>query len=128
MKVGAEEAGSILNEVSNRLNDNTRRIRVLEERLRNLDTRVNTAEQTEILDKNQVVKDIQGIQDELRIVRDRIANMDVDLQAIHREMKKAVAHSELKEMQNYIDLMNPILTKFVTKKELEEMIEERLKE
>lgn len=99
---------------------------MLEERLRNLDTRVNTTEQTEIFDKNQMVKDIQGIQDEVKILRDRVANIEVDIQAIHRELKKAVVHSEFKEIQKYIELINPILTKFVTKKEVEEVIEEKL--
>ncbi len=122
MKIGADESGNLLNEVSNRLNDNTRRIRVLEERLRNVDTRVNKAEQSEILDKNQTVKDVQHIQDTLRLIQDRIANLEVELQTTHKEIKKSVAHTELKEIQNYIELINPILTKFVTRKELEEII------
>ena len=63
MKLGVdEEQSALINEVSKRLNDNTRRIRVLEERLRNLDTQVNTAEQAELLDKNQTVKDAQNVQ------------------------------------------------------------------
>ena len=122
MKIGTDESGNLLNEVSNRLNDNTRRIRVLEGRLRNVDTRVNKAEQSEILDKNQAVKEVRNMQDDLRLVQDRIANLEVDIQTVHREIKKSVAHTELKEIQNYIELINPILTKFVTKKEVEEMI------
>ena len=125
MKLGTDESGNLLNEVSNRLNDNTRRIRVLEECLRNVDRRVNKAEQSEILDKNQAVKEVRDVQDTLRLMQDRVANLEVDIQAAHRDIKKSVAHTELKEIQNYIDLINPILTKFVTKKEVDEMLRKK---
>ena len=40
--------------------------------------------------------------------------------------KKSSEKSDLKELNNYLELISPITTKFVTKKELEDIIENKM--
>ncbi|NOR85238.1 hypothetical protein GQ473_03910 [archaeon] len=127
MKLNAQETpNSILNEVSRRLNDNTRRIRVLEEKILNIDSRVNTIEQNVINATKQINTGKQETDNELKELLDRLANFEIDIQTMKKTMKKTVTHGELKEINNYIELINPITTKFITKKELLDIIENRV--
>ena len=123
MKNTQETQNSILNEVTKRLNDNTRRIRVLEEKILNIDSRVNTIEQNVINATKQLNTGKQETDNELKELLDRLANFEVDIQTIKKALKKTVSHIELKELNNYLELINPITTKFVTKKELMDIIE-----
>src|SRR3989344_5016621 len=109
-----------VSEIVRRVNDNTRRVRVLEERFRNIESRLINLEKMMIDNlkqfndvSNQLSRDVSGM-------RDRMANAEVDIQTFKREQKKFVTKTEIKELENYISLINPILSKFVTRKELEE--------
>ncbi|MFB6182724.1 MAG: hypothetical protein ABEI78_01535 [Candidatus Nanohaloarchaea archaeon] len=114
----------LLNQIVNRVNDFNRRIRDLEEKVRNLNARVNTLDDS-LLDKTQDLEDeIQDLRDDLGDLRDRVANMEVDIKEINREKRKFVSSQELEEIENYMDLMNPIQSNLVTKDKVEDMIEE----
>ena len=127
MKLKTQDTpNSILNEVTRRLNDNTRRVRVLEEKLLNIDSRVNTIEQSVINATKQINIDRQETDNSVKEVFDRIANIEVDIQTFKKSLKKTVTHGELKEINNYLELISPITTKFVTKKELEDIIENKM--
>lgn len=113
----------LLNRIVNRVNDFNRRIRDLEEKVRNLTARVNTLDDS-LLDKtNDLQNDIQDLNADLEEVRDRIANMEVDIKELNREKKKYVTQQEIQEIENYMDLMNPIQSSFATKKEVKELID-----
>lgn len=109
----------------NRVNDFNKRIRDLEEKVRNLTARVNTLDDS-LLDKtNDLQDDIQDLEDDISDVRDRIANMEVDIKELNREKKKYVTQQEIDEIENYMDLMNPIQSSFTTKKEVKELLEKQ---
>jgi len=115
----------LLNRIVNRVNDFNRRIRDLEEKVRNLTARVNTLDDS-LLDKtNALQEDMQDLEDDLEGVRDRVANMEVDIKALNREKKKYVTEQQINEIENYMDLMNPIQSSFATKKEVKELINEK---
>ncbi len=115
----------LLNQVVDRVNDFNRRMRDIEEKVRNMNARVNNLDES-LLDKTQGLNDdIQDLEDELQQVRDRIANLEVDIQELNREKRKFVSSQELDEIENYMKLMNPINSSFVTKSEAEELLEEK---
>ncbi|MFT4892288.1 MAG: hypothetical protein ACI8Z7_000055 [Candidatus Nanohaloarchaea archaeon] len=114
----------LLNRIVDRVNDFNRRIRDLEEKVRNLTARVNTLDDS-LLDKTKdLSSDIQDLEDDLEEIRDRIANMEVDIKELNREKKKYVTEQQIDEIENYMDLMNPIQSNFATKKEVKEMVNE----
>lgn len=112
----------LINQIINRVNDFNRRMRDLEEKIRNLTARVNTLDDT-IMNKTKTInKDIQELEDEITEVRDRIANLEVDVKEINREKRKFVSKQELEEMENYMDLMNPVNSNFVTEKQVDQKV------
>lgn len=115
----------LLNRIVNRVNDFNRRIRDLEEKVRNLTARVNTLDDS-LLDKtNDLQDDIQDLEEDIGDIRDRIANMEVDIKELNREKKKFVTEQQIDEIENYMDLMNPIQSSFATKKEVKEIVEKQ---
>ena len=115
----------LLNQIVNRVNDFNRRVRDLEEKIRNLNARVNTLDDSLLNKTNSINDDIQDLRDEISEVRDRVANMEVDIKEIKRERRKYVTSQELEEVENYMDLMNPIKSSFATKKEVKDMVGEK---
>ena len=114
----------IVNQIIDRVNDFNRRVRGLEEKIRNLNARVNTLDDT-VLEKNKDLgNDIQDLEDEIAELRDRVANMEVDIKELNRERRKFVTSSEIEEIENYMDLMNPINSSFVTDKQLEKKLDD----
>lgn len=114
----------LLNQIVNRVNDFNRRVRDLEEKIRNLNARVNTLDDSLLNKTNSLNDDMQDLRDEMSELRDRIANMEVDIKEINRERRKYVTSQELNEVENYMDLMNPINSSFATKKEVKSMIKD----
>lgn len=115
----------LLNQVVNRVNDFNRRVRDLEEKIRNLNARVNTLDDT-LLNKTQDINnDIQELRDDMSELRDRLANMEVDIKELNREKRKYVTQQEIEEIENYMDLMNPIQSSFATKSEVKDLIDNR---
>lgn len=118
----------ILNQVVDQVKDFNRRVRDLEEKSRNLTARINNIDDT-LLDKTKKLSDdIEELNDELGDVRDRMANFEVDIKEINRERRKYVTDQEIEEIENYMELMNPINSSFVTKKEAKKMIEKETQE
>jgi uncharacterized protein YoxC len=114
-----------LNNVINRVNDFNRRIRDLEERIRNNSGKLENVDET-LLDKtNSLSRDIQDLEDELGELRDRIANIEVDIKEIRKQNKKFIEESQIEEFENYMDLMNPLNSSFLTEQQAKRMIEEK---
>ncbi|MFB6167155.1 MAG: hypothetical protein ABEJ62_02745 [Candidatus Nanohaloarchaea archaeon] len=111
-----------LNQVVNRVNDFNRRVRDLEEKIRNINARVNTLDDTLLNKTKSLSQDIQDLEDDISEIRDRLANMEVDIKEINREKRNFVSSQELDEIENYMELMNPINSSFATKKEVREIV------
>ena len=114
----------IINQVVDRVNDFNRRVRDLEEKIRNLSARVDALDDTVMNKTESNSEDIQDVENDINELSDRVANLEVDIKNINREKRKFVTSQELDEIENYMNLMNPINSSFMTEKEVKEMIEE----
>lgn len=119
---------SLLSELARRLNDNTRRIRLLEEQLENINSRVNKMEQSVMEATQEMNRSIQGFSEGADEMRDKIANISVDIQKINKHMQGLVNRREIKELQEYVDLLEPLTSKFATKKDVEDIVRKTLGE
>ena len=116
----------ILNELVERTNSNIRRLRVLEQNTESAVSRVNTLEnslreQSEGL-KGEMKKLSQGIREE----SERVVKLELALKDVLNSLKRMVSTTKIKELEHLIDVYNPLKSEFVTKQEVENMIEERL--
>jgi len=114
---------NIINQVVDRVNDFNRRVRDLEEKIRNLSARVDALDDTVMNKTEQNSEDIQGLENDMDELSDRMANIEVDIKNINREKRKFVTSQELDEIENYMNLMNPINSSFMTESDIEEKIE-----
>ena len=114
----------IINQVVDRVNDFNRRVRDLEEKIRNLSARINTLDDTVMNKTESNSENIQDIEEDVNQMSDRVANLEVDIKNINREKRKFVTSQELDEIENYMNLMNPINSSFMTQKEVKKMLEE----
>ncbi|MCK5321801.1 MAG: hypothetical protein KAJ47_00900 [Candidatus Aenigmarchaeota archaeon] len=117
---------TMLNEMSRRLNDNTRRIRVLEEKQDNIEDRLNVVEKRLMEDIQNVNKDLGAIQQDTKTLGDRLTNGEVDIKKLNIHIKKMISRKELAELREYIELITPLTSKFITRKEVEELIREHV--
>lgn len=115
----------LINQIVTRVNDFNRRVRDLEEKIRNLNARVNTLDDSLLNKTKKMGDDMQELEDDLSELRDRVANIEVDIKEINREKRKYVTSQEIEEIENYMDLMNPIQSSFATKKEVKDIVSDK---
>jgi hypothetical protein len=122
-----KDVQAVLNEVVRRANETVRRLRDLEEKDSLIENRLNTAETT-ILNltdgKRELDEKFTLKTDE---IEKNIMRIDNELLKINKISDKMAKKSEMKELENMISIYNPIKTNFITKEDVELMIEERLK-
>ena len=116
----------MLNSLVNRVNDNSKRIRELEEGIRNLKEQLNSLQSESLKQKKTIIENETSTKNSTKQILDRLANLEVDIDKVNREIKDLITRREFKEIENYLELINPITAKFVTRKEVEELIQERL--
>lgn len=112
-------------ELVRRVNDNARRIRMIEQRLDVVDSRIKGIEER-IIDEMSILKngfdqlalDVKELTKEIKEVR---GNMLKFSQSLEKTAKK----SEIKEIESLLDLYNPIKSRFITREELERILEDR---
>lgn len=120
--------GNLEGNVTERLNNNSRRIRQLEEDLGNIREQLKNLEDELIEQKRKSNENHNKIESEMSEVRDKIANMEVDIKNLNRKVRKLVPKREIKEIENYMDLINPVTSSFVTEKEVKKIVDEKLEE
>lgn len=118
----------VINEVVRRVKDFNRRIRDLEEKVRNLNARTNTIEDTMLEKTKKLNKDISELNNEVSELGDQIQNNAAELKNVQRRARKLVTRRELKEIEDYMDIMTPVESAFMTKQEVETLIEKKLQQ
>ncbi|MDY6768569.1 MAG: hypothetical protein SVW02_00465, partial [Candidatus Nanohaloarchaea archaeon] len=114
-----------MTEVVQRMKEFNRRIRDLEETVRNLNARVNTVEDTLLERTKALNSEVSDIEHDIEDLQDRAANLEVDIKNLQRNLRKTVTKREISEIENYLDLMDPVNSSFVTESEVEELLEEQ---
>lgn len=118
----------ILNELVERTNSNIRRLRVLEQNMDASKSRVNTVEKTAQEESERVKKEVGELDSRIKEESERIIKLELTLKDVINQLKRSVSTSKLKELESLIDVFNPLKSEFVTREEVENLIEERLGE
>lgn len=110
----------IMQELVRRSNEDSRRLRALEQRLDAMENRLNTTENTSI----ERVKKMNGKFTELdvtvRSLTDELTKLNGNLEKLNKQAIKFARKQDLKEIERMLDLISPIKQEFVTKEQLEE--------
>ena len=117
---------SIINELVDRTNTDTQRIRQLESWEKGLDLRLESLE-SDVLNLNNSLQKLSADLETGFKKRDQEMNeIRNTIKEIIKQLKRFVRTEKLGEIQALLDIYNPLKSNFVTREEVEQMISERL--
>ncbi|MCK5177552.1 MAG: hypothetical protein KAQ92_07530 [Candidatus Aenigmarchaeota archaeon] len=117
--MATDKKDEITNEIIKRQNDNIRRIRVTEEALRNNDVRINSIEQRYLQETKKIYDKLKELEKRLKDIEIQQKTTEVQQDMFKKSTKKFATQNDLNQIKNYIELINPMLSKYITKKELQ---------
>lgn len=113
---------TIINDLVNRTNTDTRRLRVLEGMSNSVVSRINSAEQNILAQKKEFNSALSKIDSRISKLEESIMRIENVNKEMIKQMKKTVTTSKIKELENLIDIYNPIKSNFVTREELGDLL------
>jgi vacuolar-type H+-ATPase subunit I/STV1 len=117
---------TIINELVDRTNTDTQRIRILEQREGGLSNRMESIEQ-EVLNINKALqKLIINIDTGLKKRDKSITEMQATIKEMIKQLKKLASVSKVNELEAMLNIYNPLKSNFVTKEEVEQLISQRI--
>jgi multidrug resistance efflux pump len=114
-----------LKEAVNRMNEDRRRIRLIEQNIDRVESSINSIEHTALSQASDLKIEIERLSQKLAEMSSRMDVMEAEVVRVGKLTGKAATKLELKQLESFIDLVNPITSKFVTKDELDRALEER---
>jgi len=126
VKKHPQTINTILNDVIQRVNDDTQRLRILEQSSESLTSRMNSLEQGMLQNRREFQKAFSEINDGITSLDDRLSKTENTMKEVINHVKKLVTESQVKELQNMIEIYNPVKSNFVTKEEMEKFVSEKV--
>jgi predicted nucleic acid-binding Zn-ribbon protein len=121
-----EEDKKLTTELVKRLNEDTRRIRIIEQRVDRLENSLDTMQENTLTQLNDLKLDLEKINNKIVSVSEKLLSIEGEILRLSKELTRTATKRELKQMETFIDLINPITAKFATKDEVEKMIDNRV--
>ncbi|HJW97303.1 MAG TPA: hypothetical protein VJ485_04040 [archaeon] len=123
-KKNPRSIGTVLNEVIERVNNDTQRLRLLEQSSESLLSRINSLEQAMLQARRDMQKAFLDTNTRLDSLDDRMSKSENTTKEVVSHMKKLVTETRVKEIENLVDIYNPVKSNFVTKEELQKALAE----
>ena len=117
---------SVINELVERTNNNTQRLRVLEERTESMDSRITVAEKDMLSDKTELRKMVEELEKKLAASEEKAGTLESTIKEMVNHMKHLATTADIRGLQELVDIYNPLKSNFLTKEEAEHMIEEKI--
>lgn len=114
----------MMNELVRRLNENSRRIKYVEQKIDKIESTTSTLEETILLQMNDLKVNLERIAQKMTSLAERLSAIENEMLRFNKEIGKAATKAEVKQLESFIDLVNPITSKFVTREELDRALEE----
>jgi uncharacterized phage infection (PIP) family protein YhgE len=115
------------NEMVRRLNEDSRRIKSVEQSMTRLEQQLETLEQTALNQMEDIKIGLEKMAAKITLISDKLNGIENEMTRINKDLQKTATKAELKEIETFIDLVNPITAKFVTKDEMMRELDERVK-
>ncbi len=125
MEKGRTTLRSVINELVERVNTDTRRLRVLEEKTENLESKVNTLKDMTLQEKKQTGARLDEVSAWLKKQDTRTVRMEKTLEDIVKQFKNVATTSKIKELETLVEMYSPLKSEFVTRDELDRILAKR---
>jgi len=117
---------TILKEVIRRTNDNSKRLRIIEQRTNVTNNRINSLEQFVTEQLKQVQKSVMGMERLVGKADVRVTRVEGALREIMKQVKRLATTTKIRELEQLIEIYNPLKSNFTTKEEVQRMLEESM--
>ena len=115
---------SAISPVSEELEGTINRLRVLEERYSNIQAELKVTEGNMITRGKKITTDIKTLTSDITELRKEINEIKDKILMVIKELQNCAKKEDVKVLQKYIEMWEPL--NFVTHKEMEDIIDERL--
>lgn len=112
----------IINQLVERVNNDAKRLRVLEQRNGVIESRLNSIEQILTGNYKEFIKVMKLQEKSITGLGDNIREAEVKISEIVRQFKRVATKAEVKTLQNLLEIYNPIKSNFVTREELKGLL------
>ena len=119
-------ARSVINELVERTNSNVQRLRVLEQRTQSTASRVNTLEKDFLQFAKDLKRIVQDVDMRVGTEDEKIIKVENTIREVVAQIKRLATSADVRGLQELIDIYNPLKSNFMTKEQVEQLIEERL--
>ena len=99
-----------------------RRLRILEERYSNIDRKIQVSEQNMLNSHREINKELRTTMSDVNDLKKEINSIKEKLSLIIDELKKCAREEDMKVIEKYINLWDPV--KFMTRKQVEQIVKE----
>lgn len=118
----------ILTELVERTNSNMRRLRILEQKADITTSRITTVEEALLDQTRNVKKIVETLEKTIIDESERIIKLEGTIKDIIERLKKSVSSTKIKELETLLDIYSPLKSQFMTREEVERLMDERLKD
>jgi len=112
----------ILQELVRRSNEETRRLRTVEQRLDSIDDKLNSLLESTIERNKKINAKITELDVAIKNISNELLNIKLNIDKVNKQMVKFAQRRDLKEIERMLDLISPLRQEFATKEELEEAL------
>jgi hypothetical protein len=119
-----EDIKSVVAELIRRLNEDRRMIKELSQDIERMRSSTSSLENAALAQMSEMRVTLERMNAKVQDIAVRMNSMEAVIGRIGKDLSKTATRMEVKELQSFIDIVNPITSKFVTKDELERAFEE----
>jgi len=123
----AADIGAATSEMIRRMNEYSKRIKNIEQRIDRLENRIGSIEETALSQMGDLKVGMERISQKISSLSDRLTAIENEILRINKELGKTALKSDVKKIETFIDIVNPITSKFVTRDELDRLMEEKVR-
>jgi predicted nuclease with TOPRIM domain len=117
----------VMKEVVKRVNEDRRRVRIIERNISRLESTISSLEESVLSQMGELKITLDRINNKMSLATEKLGILESEILRLKKQIGKGATKVELKQLESFIDLVNPVTSKFVTKDELERALDERLR-
>lgn len=117
--------GLIINQVVERVNDDAKRLRVLEQRDEVMSSRLTGIEQNLTSNYREFKKSTKVLEKKIAELQDKSEEIENKIGEIIMQFRRMASKADVKTIENLIEIYNPVKSRFVTIEEVRRLLKKR---
>ncbi len=116
----------IVHELLDRVKENLRRVRDVEEENKSMSTSIQSVEERVIKLEEKQDEDMDEVWEEIDDLLTRVMKIENKISKLKDMLENTPQKDEFDEIKNFVDLLSPIESEFMTESEVKSLIKEEL--